>query len=279
MLTVKQVAAALGIDERSVRDKLLLGTLKGTKKTVGQKDQWFIHQRDLDAELARRGLSPLNQARENVTPAGAALNFSPQGAAPMAASEQRGGSTAAISDAEIVTAAVSGSFTDNVDLDPDEVIAEVTAQPDSAGKPENAQSTWRNEDLEKKMQETAEAFMKPLIERVEMLTRETLEKDRVIEEQRVQLRLLPDLESQKAKLLNEIEAERKAAEIQFAKAAEKEEQAKTLEAENESLKQKAQEAALSAAKLEQLEKEIHQLKQPKPSIWKRLFMPGGGQES
>jgi hypothetical protein len=61
MLTVKQVATALGIDERSVRDKLQLGTLKGTKKTVGQKDQWFVQQRDLDAELARRGISPINQ--------------------------------------------------------------------------------------------------------------------------------------------------------------------------------------------------------------------------
>src|SRR5208337_4503467 len=61
MLTVKQVATKLGIDERSVRDKLMAGSLKGTKKTVGQKEQWFVHQRDLDAEMARRGLSPINQ--------------------------------------------------------------------------------------------------------------------------------------------------------------------------------------------------------------------------
>ncbi|MCC7530002.1 MAG: hypothetical protein IT342_15870 [Candidatus Melainabacteria bacterium] len=59
----------------------------------------------------------------------------------------------------------------------------------------------------------------------------------------------------------------------------KEAQAKELEAENEKLKQKAEEAALNAEKLEQLEKEIFQLKQPKPSFWKRLFMPGGGQDS
>ena len=61
MLTVKQVATALGIDERSVREKLQLGSLKGTKKTVGQKDQWFVHQRDLDAELVRRGQSLISQ--------------------------------------------------------------------------------------------------------------------------------------------------------------------------------------------------------------------------
>lgn len=65
LLTVKQVATALGIDERSVRDKLTIGTLKGTKKTVGNKDQWFVHQRDLDAELARRGLNAVHQQRQS----------------------------------------------------------------------------------------------------------------------------------------------------------------------------------------------------------------------
>jgi hypothetical protein len=53
--------------------------------------------------------------------------------------------------------------------------------------------------------------------------------------------------------------------------------AKALEEENARLKQQAEEAALSTSRLEQLEKEIFQLKQPKPSIWKRLFMPGGGE--
>jgi hypothetical protein len=138
--------------------------------------------------------------------------------------------------------------------------------------------SW-DEALQDKMRETAETFMKPLIERFEALTRESMEKDLIIEEQKKQLLLLPDLESQKARLLQEIEAERKAAEIQFAKVREKEEQAKALEEENEKLRQQAEEAVLSAAKLEQLEKEIQQLKQPKPSFWQRLFMPAGGQDS
>src|SRR5579885_352838 len=200
LLTVKQVASALGIDERSVRDKLMLGTLKGTKKTVGQKEQWFVHQRDLDAELARRGLSPINQGRdtsaqEQVT------SFAP----PPAPEQSR---------IEVTTSASPA-----MDDEADEVIAVVA----DTSSPETEHPTWRNEDVEKKLHETAEAFMKPLIEKVQMLTRESLEKDRIIEEQKTQLLLLPDLESQKARLLNEIEAERKAAEIQFARAAEKEE--------------------------------------------------------
>jgi len=75
LLTVKQVATALGIDERSVREKLQLGTLKGTKKTVGQKDQWFVHQRDLDAELVRRGQSPINQPSQMAETSPMAADF------------------------------------------------------------------------------------------------------------------------------------------------------------------------------------------------------------
>lgn len=264
MLTVKQVAAALGIDERSVRDKLMLGTLKGTKKTVGQRDQWFVHQRDLDAELARRGLNPINQPREasgaEARVTGHSLNFSPTEP------------SLAGSEAQVVVEQAPA----DISVDAEEVIAEFSDRTDTEQAPDRTERSglW-TDDLEKKMQETAEAFMRPLIERVEILTREAMEKDRVIEEQREQLRLLPDLESQKAKLLSDIEAERKASEIQFAKAAEKEAEARALEEENEKLKQKAEEAVLSAAKLEQLEREIQQLKQPKPSFWKRLFMPGG----
>jgi hypothetical protein len=96
---------------------------------------------------------------------------------------------------------------------------------------------------------------------------------------KLEAEVMPSLAAQKeaqeaevAKLQSDLEIARNEKQM-------REEQAKTLEAENERLKQKAEEATLSAAKLEQLEKEIQQLKQPKPSFWKKLFMPGGAQES
>jgi hypothetical protein len=264
MLTVKQVAAALGIDERSVREKLNQGTLKGTKKTIGQKDQWFVHQRDLDAELVRRGFSPINRNDENrnvepATTTAQALNFSPREAGTLT---------------EPPAVEPAAAYSDDVD----EIIAEVSEPSNTTRPGESGDVAW-DDDLQHKMRQTAETFIKPLIERFEALTRESMEKDQIIEDQKKQLLLLPDLESQRARLLQEIEAERRAAEIQFAKAREKEEEAKALEEENEKLRQQAEEAALSAAKLEQLEKEIQQLKQPKPSFWQRLFMPAGGQDS
>ena len=325
MLTVKQVATALGIDERSVRDKLALGTLKGTKKTVGQRDQWFVHQRDLDAELARRGQSPINQPQvaeqssmppEAATPpvmpasfyqpqAGPAQGYfappqqpatahqysfaqapqppeaqvppvmtSPyktgavptsQAPAPHGTQEQASPVTATIqpqtyediTDATVLENLADGSIFEN----------ESSETETSGGTPRS----WRNEDLEGQVTAAAERILKPMMDRVQELTKELVLKDLQIEEMDKQLKLLPDFEAQKKKLLDEIEAERKAAEIQFNKVKEKEEEAQALEAENALLKQKAEEAVLSAAKLAELEKVVQELQKTKPSFWQKFF--------
>lgn len=279
-LTVKQVATALGIDERSVRDKLTVGTLKGTKKTVGNKDQWFVHQRDLDAELARRGIIQTHQQRPQADNAGSlwTQQHAPQPSVDAQTSFQPTASATANSVVQPPEETSAPKNAAAVDLDEDitEVFAEVQEPPEADKSTSGAERpNWLNEDMQKQLQATAEVFMKPLVARIEALTAADIEKDAVIrakdqelEEARQQLKLLPDFEAQRAKLLNEIEAERKAAEIQFAKAAEKEQEAEQLTAENDRLKQKAEEAALSLAKLQLLEKQMQELKLP---WWKKWF--------
>jgi len=134
-----------------------------------------------------------------------------------------------------------------------------------------APRSWRNEDLEGQVTAAAEKILKPMMDRVQELTKELVLKDLKIEEMDKQLKLLPDFEAQKAKLLREIEAERKASEIQFNKVKEKEEETQALEAENALLKQKAEEAVLSAAKLADLEKVVQELQKPKPTFWQKLL--------
>ena len=279
-LTVKQVATALGIDERSVRDKLTVGTLKGTKKTVGNKDQWFVHQRDLDAELARRGLIQAHQQRPQADNAGSLWMHqqAPQSTMDAQTSFQPTASTVASPAVQPpeATSAPENATTVDPDEDITEVFAEVKDPPEAEKNTSGAERLdWLNEDMQKQLQVTAEVFMKPLVARIEALTAAEIEKDGVIrakeqelEEVKKQLKLLPDLEAQRAKLLNEIEAERRASEIQFAKAKEREEEAKVLVEENERLKQKAEEAALSLEKLQLLEKQMQELKQP---WWKKWF--------
>ena len=310
MLSVKQVATALGIDERSVRDKLQLGTLKGTKKMIGAREQWFVHQRDLDAELARRGQTPINHqsqtgerpatATENpAATAGQPVNYQappqtfgsppqqaqdpnqylfstpPQGPEVTSATSQhsamRGQSIHQASpkltiehtvEEDVMDATVLETFVDRSIFEDEN--AEV---PTSGGQPRS----WRNEDLEGQVMATAEKIMRPLLERVEELTKTIVLKDLEIEEKDRQLKLLPDFEAQRKKLLSEIEAERTAAEIQYNKVKEKEEEAKALEAENVLLKKKAEEAVLNAAKLADLEKVVQELQKPKPTFWQKFF--------
>ncbi len=329
-LTVKQVATALGIDERSVREKLQLGTLKGNKKTVGQKDQWFVHQRDLDAELARRGISPINQTpqvagqysvpselsapqltpsspyqSEPVPPQGYfappvqpatphqfAYSLPPQppeaqnvppvmhaAYQPEAASVPQASAPAtptAPEQMQQTTATMEKDYEDVTDATVLETMADGSIfENESAEAPTSGATprSWRNEDLEGQVTAAAEKILKPMMDRVQELTKELVLKDLKIEEMDKQLKLLPDFEAQKAKLLREIEAERKASEIQFNKVKEKEEEARALEAENAVLKQKSEEAVLSAAKLADLEKTVQELQKPKPSWFKKLFLP------
>jgi hypothetical protein len=331
-LTVKQVATALGIDERSVREKLQQGTLKGNKKTVGQKDQWFVHQRDLDAELARRGISPINQPSHvagqpsvpsewSAPPVTPPTFYQPEAAPPQGyfappvqpatphhyaysqppqppevqntppvthtayqsepvpapqasapstppAPEQSAQATATleaetyedVTDADVLEGMAEGSIFENE-----------TAEALTSGG--NVRS-WRNEDLESHVTAAAEKILKPMMDRVQELTKELVLKDLKIEEMDQKLKLLPDFEAQKAKFLRDIEAERKASEIQFNKIKEKEEEAQALEAENALLKQKAEEAVLSAAKLADLEKVVQELQKPKPTFWQKMFGAG-----
>ena len=164
-------------------------------------------------------------------------------------------------------------------MDEGEIIAEVTSPLDADKTTSGGERPgWLNEEMRRDLLITAEIFMKPLVDRIEALTAADKEKDAVlkakdqeIEEIRNQLKLLPDLEAQRARLLREIESERQAAEIQFAKAREHEEQARALGEENERLKQKAEEAVLSAGKLQELEKVVQELQKPKPSFWQKLF--------
>jgi len=63
MVSVKEAASALGIDERTIREKLSNQEWKGEKKSIGLKEKWFMHRGELERQLARLGLSmPLDRA-------------------------------------------------------------------------------------------------------------------------------------------------------------------------------------------------------------------------
>ena len=64
MYSVKEAAAALGCDERWVREQLNQGQLKGEKKNIGMKEKWFVYKGEIDQALARKSPQTISAAAE-----------------------------------------------------------------------------------------------------------------------------------------------------------------------------------------------------------------------
>lgn len=277
-LTVKEAAQALGVSVRTVQHRLNTGELKG-KRTPNQYgvSEWRVWP---NKEIMER-LAPGKTFEE--------LDFStPQ-------EEFQGGDSSAVVDAEAIES-------EREDLDEPSlrtIVRELTKQFSEHLSREKTIVAQLQRDLEDKdrqlkllpdFQKQAEDQRKEaelkelesiaLRKQVEALkSEEESQKAEIARLAKLEAEVVPSLsaqteakEAELAKLHSDLEAVRLDMEA-------KEGQAKALEVENERLKQKAEEATLSAVKLEQLEKEIQLLKQPKPSFWKKLFIPGGGTDS
>lgn len=269
-LTVKEAAQALGVSVRTVQHRLNTGELKG-KRTPNQYgvSEWRVWP---NKEIMER-LSPGKSFEE--------LDFS----APQ--EEFQGGDSSAVVDAE----AVESERDDSDEPSLRTIVRELTLQFSEQLSREKSIVAQLQRDLEDKdrqlkllpdFQKQAEDQRKEaeLRELESIALRKQVEALKNEEEaKQAEIARLAKLE---AEVVPSLAAQNEAKEAEVTKLQSdleaKEEQARALEAENERLKQKAEEATLSAAKLEQLEQEILQLKQPKPSWWQKLFMPGGGQQ-
>ncbi|MBA4049640.1 MAG: hypothetical protein C0464_01390 [Cyanobacteria bacterium DS2.008] len=263
MLSVKEAAEALRIDERSVRDRLTNGTLKGEKKMVGLREKWFIYSGAVQSALAKQDdMNFVGNPQESIEPQ--------------------------------TVDATSVSFTDTEEPfdsaygDLDEVTHTQAPIPPSRGD-------WHPES-KANMELLVETFMKPLVDKVAAQERALIEQatlvtqqEKVIEEQKIQLRLLPDLqrraeqeaEAAKATELKLHEAaalqkqadlvsEQKAKELanKEAQMAELQAQVASVEEENKILEAKASEAIKLSESLQALERKVEQLQKP---FWKKWF--------
>ena len=227
MVTVAEAAAALNIDERTVRDKLSKEEWKGEKRMIGMKEKWFMYRGELERQLERLRIA---RPQERMSTQGLDDVFVDDSA------------TAQAIDAQTVEIQESVKANPDLSLVIDQVLTKITEQ------------FSKQLDSEKEV--------------VFALRKELEEKDR-------QLRLLADFQRQaeeehKAAELKTLEAEalrKQIAALQETKQQE-EEARRILETENENLKQKAELAALSFEKLQLLEQQMQELKQP---WWKKWF--------
>lgn len=54
LISVKEAAELLGLDERSVRVRLANGQLKGEKRTIGLRDKWFVSAASVESAVAKQ---------------------------------------------------------------------------------------------------------------------------------------------------------------------------------------------------------------------------------
>jgi len=54
LLSIKDAAAILNLDKKSVRERLINGQLLGEKKIVGDREKWFVHSHSVESILAKR---------------------------------------------------------------------------------------------------------------------------------------------------------------------------------------------------------------------------------
>lgn len=54
LLSIKDAAAILNLDKKSVRERLINGQLIGEKKLVGDREKWFVHSHSVESILAKR---------------------------------------------------------------------------------------------------------------------------------------------------------------------------------------------------------------------------------
>ncbi|MFA6212799.1 MAG: hypothetical protein WCT03_11535 [Candidatus Obscuribacterales bacterium] len=66
LLSVKEAAALLNLDKKSVRERLLNGQLTGEKKLVGDREKWFVDSYSVEKTLARRKIDYADQAESAV---------------------------------------------------------------------------------------------------------------------------------------------------------------------------------------------------------------------
>jgi hypothetical protein len=232
MVTVAEAAAALGIDERTVREKLSKEEWKGEKRLIGMKEKWFMYRGELDRQVERLRIA---RPQERISTQGIETVF-----------EAEDATEAQTIDAQAVEVGNSHRTTENISIAIDEVLSKLAEQFSKQLHAEKEVIFALQKELEDKDRRLK---LLPDLEKQAEEQRKSAElKELESEALRKQIAAMQD-EQQQAE-----EAKRQATEEIARLREEKEAQAAAIQEELR---------ALSAT--------VEELKRPKPSWWKRMF--------
>ncbi|MGH9552868.1 MAG: hypothetical protein ACRD3W_26040 [Terriglobales bacterium] len=157
--------------------------------------------------------------------------------------------------------------TTSIDFEPNDVI-EAESVDDTAGSDTSQQPEARPGAMDFQM--IVEQCVRPLVEEVKAQALALAEKDRIIDDQSRQLRLLPDFQKRAEDEKARAEEERKAAELRALEIEALNKQVAAMEEEKQQLEAKANEATALANDLEALKQTVEKLQTP---WWKKWLAP------
>ena len=67
LVTVKKAASLLGVDKRTIREKLRSGELRGELRRVGMKDKWFVYSGEVDFLIESQRIPELEARAERTS--------------------------------------------------------------------------------------------------------------------------------------------------------------------------------------------------------------------
>jgi excisionase family DNA binding protein len=67
LVTVKKAASLLGVDKRTIREKLRAGELRGELRRVGMKDKWFVYSGEVDFLIENQRIPELEARAERTS--------------------------------------------------------------------------------------------------------------------------------------------------------------------------------------------------------------------
>ncbi len=244
VISVKEAAALLELDERSIRERLINGSLRGEKRSHGQREKWYVYAGAIETELKqKRSHQGVAEMLSNISsePPGP-LNFSPEStvAQTTAGTVSSNSSTSDIVDAEVAD--------DSGDL-----------------------RSWLGKERDA-VRELVQEMIKPIAQQLQQKDRELQEAtyrlgylQGVMKDQEEQIKLLPDFQAraeESEKLRIELSAERTEAEQAKERAAALEETLEVMKAQKEA------EARAIQEQLKSVTKKLEELEKP---WWKKMF--------
>lgn len=281
LLTVKEAAEKLRLDERSVRERLANGQLRGEKKQMGLREKWFVYSGSVEAAITKQdgpfsGEPDLSATAEEVTIESETisdssnqddetLDFTPSGNSAWLELNRK--------NAQVFAEEVIKPLMQKLEAQQQIIFEQKQNLIDQERQLKLLPDLERRAESERKEAEAKALEVEALNKQIQALKEQQQQSETKILEAEALKKQIEVLEEKQALA---IEQERQAVEEAHREAEESGKRAQELADEMEKLK--SEKDAAIQEQLAALTKQLHDLQKPKASWWQKWFTAGGEEQ-